>query len=482
MNPGGGFATIELADDQAEVYIGEYVDFDELKFANLRPVPGWNAEVAQEKGRTTALTCPSCGGAVQLRAAGYSMSAVCGSCGVVIDTSRPEVQVIQNADIANRTLAPLLPIGQRGKLFGTDYEVIGFVTREDRESHWSEYLLFNPWQGFRWLVTFEGHWSFIERVPTISDLTSNVIEWKEHVYKFYAKNMATVTGVLGEFYWKVRRGERAEVCDYVAPPHILSKEVYPGLNEFAWSHGIYVEPRLIAEAFGVKLPSSGWGVYLNQPNPYGLHWNEIRLPFFAALCALIFLQAYFVQNRPEVELTSAHFQYQRPPAIPAATTLPSAPPAEPTPLPSTPHFTVTGADQRVTIEVAANVNNSWLDLDLDLVNVKTNASYPAEVEVSYYYGSDSDGPWSEGAQTATVSLPAIPPGEYFLTAEPTADPQLWSTEYSVHVTRGGVYASNLIVMLAAVLFYPAMLLWRRHTFEQERWGDAHGYAWQTTDT
>ena len=399
LNAEGGFASIEISADRVEVYIGEYVDFDDLKLDNLRPVPGWNAEVAEEKNRTTALACPHCGAAVQLRAAGLAMSAVCGSCGVVIDTSRPEVRTIQNADVANRNLAPILPIGQRGRLFGTEYEVIGFVTREDRESNWSEYLLFNPWQGFRWLVTFEGHWSFIERVPTISDLTSNAIEWQDRDYKFYAKNRATVTGVLGEFYWKVRRGEDADVCDYIAPPYILSKETYPGLNEFAWSHGIYVEPRLVADAFGVKDPAGFRPGGLFKPTePLRRPVAGNPPPIFRGSAARSF-SSTFISCKPGRRWNSRIAQFTFPsarggpnrPTIPQIpTTLdPSAASAssEAAKPMTTPHFSLAGPGQRVTIEAGTNVENSWLDLDFTLVNVQTNQSFPAEVEVSYYYGS-----------------------------------------------------------------------------------------------
>ena len=96
--------------------------------------------------------------------------------------------------------------------------------------------------------------------------------------------------------------------------------------------------------------------------------------------------------------------------------------------------------------------------------------------------ADEDGSWSEGAQTATVSLPAIPPGEYFLAVEPTADPQIRSLPFTVSVQAGGIYASNFIVMLGLVLFYPAMLLWRRHTFERERWEDSDSYPWERSDS
>jgi hypothetical protein len=482
LDGGAGFASIELSDGATEVYVGEYASFDELKLTNLRPVPGWNAEVAEEKNRTTALACPACGAAVQLRSVGLAMSAACGSCGAVIDTATPEFQIIQKADGANRHLSPVLPIGQRGKLLGVEYDVIGMMARTDQDSKWSEFLIFNPWQGFRWLVTFEGHWSFVDRVPTISDLKSNAIEWQGRDYKLYARSTASVTGVLGEFYWKVRRGEQADTTDYIAPPYILSKEVYPGLNEFAWSHGVYVEAKVVGEAFAVKDLPSGHGVYLNAPNPFAVRWKEIRLPFFAVLLGLILLQVYFTRLRPEVTVAQAQFIFTRSaPAqltsIPVSADAPATA-AEPVKPYSTPHFFLRGGEQPVTIQAGANVNNSWLDLDLALVNVQTNQSFPAGVELSYYSGADEDGPWSEGSPTASVSLPGIPPGEYFLAIDPDADPQIQSLPFTVRVEAGGVYASNFIVMLGLVMFYPAMLLWRRHTFERERWEDSDSHPWE----
>jgi len=46
---------------------------------------------------------------------------------------------------------------------GVEYACIGFVRRKDWEGYsWQEYLLFNPFAGFRWLVTYDGHWSWVE--------------------------------------------------------------------------------------------------------------------------------------------------------------------------------------------------------------------------------------------------------------------------------------------------------------------------------
>ena len=497
FNGAGGFANIEIDGKKLELFTGEYAQFTALNLTNLRPVPGWNAEIEQEKGKTTALSCPSCGAAVNLRAAGQSMSAVCGSCGAVMDTATQQVQVIQEADAAIRRLQPILPIGQRGKLLGIDCEVIGFVSRTEDSATWFEYLLFNPWLGFQWLVSFQGHWTIVDRLTSAPDEIGDNVQFAGRTYKLFAKGTATVGGVLGEFYWKVQRGEQARVADYIAPPEIISGETYPGLAEVTWSKGRYITPQVVEEAFAVKDLPAPEGVYLNQPNPFIKSWREIRWIFFLSL-PLVFLVWIFSMPK-DVELVTASFEFQRPAAVVAPNTNPLStfpswmnsaankaqerqPAVSPTPSPSatvppeqtfvTPHFELTGAGNRLAIEAKAAVDNSWLDLDIDLVNARTNEIFPAPVEISYYRGQDSDGPWSEGSQTAEVELPAVPEGEYFLTVEPSADAKINRLPFTVRVKSGGVFFGNCIVVVFLVVFYPIMLFWRGFLREKERWSES----------
>jgi hypothetical protein len=118
------------------------------------------------------------------------------------------------------------------------------------------------------------------------------------------------------------------------------------------------------------------------------------------------------------------------------------------------------------------VDNSWLDLDLDLVNAKTNASFSTAIQVSYYHGYDSDGSWTEGSQNASATFAGVPRGEYFLVLEPTGDEKAPEIPCTVRVLSGGVFFGNFIVVLGLVLFYPVMLLWRGARFEKARWDES----------
>jgi hypothetical protein len=275
-------------------------------------------------------------------------------------------------------------------------------------------------------------------------------------------------------------------------------------------------PKVIGDAFAVPDLPAPEGIYLNEPNPYIRKWREIRWIFGLSFATLFLVWAFTIPK--QVKMVEASFVFQRPGRLvvgptPAPFREPAwmetvrkpnadaneilkamaasekaekerAAAATPTPSPSatvsadtqqtfvTPHFQLAGGDQRLEIEATAAVDNGWLDLDIDLVNAKTEQTYPAPLEVSYYHGYDSDGSWSEGSDKASIALPAIPPGEYYLTIEPSAEEKIDRLPFTVRAQSGGVFFGNYLVVLLLVMFYPIMIWWRGVRREKERWSDS----------
>jgi hypothetical protein len=338
-----------------------------------------------------------------------------------------------------------------------DYEVIGFLQRADSESTWSEYLLFNPWHGFEWLVTANGHWSFVHRCPEIADLSSPTIQYAGRQFILYARDKATVTAVLGEFYWKIRLGEKAVLTDYIDPPAVLSKESYPDLQEFTWSMGEYIDPAIVAAAFNVKDIPKPSGLYLNQPNPYIVRWKGVRI--IALLAVVIFtaiqiITASHAKRKVDYDVDLV-FQRDNPDKIVVS-----------------PKFNIEGSQQMVEIEADSRLDNNWLEFDLELVNANTRQVYPASMEIEHYHGFDEDGAWSEGSGNNSVAISAVPPGEYYLTIEPSSDPSTTRMPYHVALSSGGVFWSNYFFGLLLILAYPIYLLLRRSGFENLRWAES----------
>jgi hypothetical protein len=73
----------------------------------------------------------------------------------------------------------------------------------------------------------------------------------------------------------------------------------------------------------------------------------------------------------------------------------------------------------VRITANAPLDNSFADLDIDLINEQNNEVESVSVPIEYYQGSDSDGAWTEGAQTQDATLSSFARGKYTLRVEGT---------------------------------------------------------------
>ncbi|MBV1689471.1 DUF4178 domain-containing protein [Novosphingobium sp. G106] len=123
-----------------------------------------------------SITCPSCGGTIAIKAAGYSVTVACQYCGSVLDVANPDVKVIEEYHQAALSLP--LPLGSRGNLFEVEWEVVGYLSRGDGEANWSEYLLFNPYAGYRWLVHAEGDWQYGTMLFDQPDGDNDSVTWR----------------------------------------------------------------------------------------------------------------------------------------------------------------------------------------------------------------------------------------------------------------------------------------------------------------
>jgi hypothetical protein len=123
--------------------------------------------------KAKSLHCPGCGGPVELRGFGHTLSVVCPQCHAVLDVSSPMVQILQRAQQAQEQAQPKIPLGTRGQIEGVTWEAIGFQVRQivvdDVPYSWDEYLLFNPYHGFRYLSEYDGHWNFIRVLPLVPE-------------------------------------------------------------------------------------------------------------------------------------------------------------------------------------------------------------------------------------------------------------------------------------------------------------------------
>jgi len=228
------------------------------------------------------------------------VTVVCDHCHSILDAQDPRLTILQKFTAAVDEDPPLIPLGTRGKIRGTDYEAVGFQRRtihvDGIPYSWHEYVLFNPYKGFRYLTEYNGHWndtSILRSLPTVNnDVSPATVSYLGETYKHFQTAKAGTSFVLGEFPWQVRVGESSDVSDYVSPPRVISSERTG--KEVTWSMGEYISGRDIWKAFGLQgEPPERIGVYENQPSPLSAETTAIWVAFGGFMVVLFVMMILF---------------------------------------------------------------------------------------------------------------------------------------------------------------------------------------------
>ncbi len=412
-----------------------------------------------------SFNCPGCGAPVVIRGFGTSLSVVCGNCHSVLDAKDPNFAVLQRFQVA-QNIQPLIPLGTRGKVRGEPYEAIGFqvrtITVEGVDYSWDEYLLFNPYKGYRYLTQYQGHWNDVTVLRVLPEVDTSgarpVAKAFGEKFRHFQSCEARTTYVLGEFPWQVRVGDELTACnDYVSPPRILSSETTGA--ETTWSLGEYITGRQVWQAFQLPgSPPAPVGVYENQPSPYGGNIKEVWLVCALFLAALVGVAVFFAAFARNEDVFSGSYHF--------------APHAGGEASFVTDYFELKGRTSNVELSTRTDLSNNWAYFNYALINADTGQAYDFGREVSYYFGSDSDGAWTEGGQKDTAVVPAVPSGRYYLRVEPEMDASASGVGYDITVRRDVPSMSYYLIAALLLLVPPVFLAFRSMGFEQARWRES----------
>ena len=414
------------------------------------------------------LYCPNCGGSITLRTVVHSVNAVCSFCNTILDAQSPTLRIIQLFQ-SKIKYTPLIPLGSRGRWENKSFEVIGYQVRgievEGVLYTWEEYLLFNPYYGYRYLTHYQGHWNFVR---TINEMPQHAmagtkpgVRYGNHTFAHFQTATARTEFVLGEFPWQVRYGETVQSRDYIKPPLMLSAE--ETADEVVWSKGVYTPGSEVWQAFQFKgSPPPPVGIFANQPSKLkapGDYWGT----YFMLLLLMVVPLAFIGLSSPRG--TAFEQTYTFDPNNHGEHSF------------VTPIFDIKGRTSGVDVDIETNLSNNWIAFDFALINEDTGDAFNFGKEVSYYWGSDSDGPWREGSQTATARVASVPPGRYFLRVEPEEDqdnpfPYRPPVTYRLKVERGGARYGWFLVVVFLLLIPPIVQSIRWFSFENRRWAES----------
>ena len=390
-------------------------------------------------------------------------SLTCGYCGSVMDR-HAGYQVLQRyRDSPERPYAPLT-LGMEATLKGVPFAIIGMIRYVSHQSgpgwaesyDWISFQLYSPTHGYGWLTWNKGHYLFSYRTRDMPYpvtprhlMPKSPVRLEGRKFKMFERYAATIDYVEGELTWIAKRGDEVHVVEAIDPPAMFSYE--RGENEIEYSIGEYMEPAEVHAAFGIDPPGRPEGVHPAQPfRPSGLLEALSKIgPIFAGVAILGLFLVLTLGGGREIARHDTGTMTG----------------------PETFPFTVGNADLLLELEITAAVSNSWVYYDVTVSDAATDEPVLGlGKELSFYFGRDSDGRWTEGSQRESALFKVPAPGEYEIEIDPaeasgTAPPLNARLSEQVMVKRYAVIL--LILSVLASLTLP----FARHIFEKRRWAD-----------
>jgi hypothetical protein len=139
-----------------------------------------------------------------------------------------------------------------------------------------------------------------------------------------------------------------------------------------------------------------------------------------------------------------------------------------------PSFVLEGGSAPLTISTRSDVDNSWANLQVALVNEKTNEEIYANKDIEYYHGYTDGENWTEGDTSEEFNICGVSEGKYHIVITPMKAPEdiannfikvnaVWNQPSMWNVWMPILFMGILTVGLYYLSIY----------FEQKRWTESN---------
>ncbi|WP_336962616.1 DUF4178 domain-containing protein [Chryseobacterium contaminans] len=313
---------------------------------------------------------------------------ICSHCHNLITLGQSAQKKIVKKPVEN----VVLEVGRKGILHGTEYWVINIVIKKYGSNiFWREYSLKDRAGNNAYLSESDGHWVFLRPVDFAFKEFKYYAEADGKKYRWYETTPCTVHAASGFFEDKLPFG-LATYKEYVNGTEMISREEYGKSVQFF--KGNHISRAEIKKAFGIlELPyRSGTGIV--QP----FYFNVRQCTNIMAITALLIcvLQLYVVTSRTNKTVfeQSINFADVTDKEVVSKS------------------FVLSGGSAPLKVHAFSDVDNSWANVGLSLVNENTNEVIYASKDIEKYSGYEDGESWSEGSQSEDFNLCGIPAGNY----------------------------------------------------------------------
>jgi hypothetical protein len=400
------------------------------------------------------ITCPKCHAVTKADVTLEVMEFGCPNCHSLISYIKNEKgSAIESYTYNSPDIA--LTIGQKGVFDGKEYVVTAFIVkRVHKIYYWREYILTAADGDQLFLSETDGHWIKLKEVPEKYNtehhpkyLTHNDISMS--LYEYEDTEIAQAAGF---FNYRLPNG-RQRMQEYINPPYILSIEVQG--KDTTCFFGEHISRSEIKKIFGLSTMPYRSGVGIVQP--FGVNLSNMGI-IFSGIAILILVSHLFIYSGRRTEEVINEMIDVNLTSVDKDVVSKS--------------FTLTGGTAPMDVSVQADVNNSWVSVQLALVNEGTGEEVYASKDVEYYSGYEGGEHWSEGSTDDNFSICGVPGGTYHFVITPTKEVN--ESTIAVHVAAKWNPPLLWNVFLPIILMFAVLIItyFISVSFEKKRWADS----------
>jgi hypothetical protein len=424
------------------------------------------------------LTCNNCEKENTLKAFPYTHSYSCIHCGTryFLDTT----QNFKSVNDRNKTDAGTdITLGALGILRGVRYEVIGYAQKEEQNeyrSQWKEYTLYNATEGFAFLSEYNGHWMYVRErgdAPVLPTDAATTLYSNDEGFELFNKYRYEVVNAAGEFPYDAFKNHNNYTKEFIAPPEVWIQEK-SSREGIMWFFGVHINAKEIDTAFGESIIHLPGKVGVGAIEPKGFV-NPLLLGKTALGAVLVLVLIHILTSFTHLHRIISENTFSFNDSTDAIAFVKDK-------------FTLEKWRSNLQFDIAADVDNSWMEVGVTLVNAGDGTEYTFEKGVEYYHGYSEGESWTEGDRNETAYLSKIPAGTYFLQIRASREarhsygsyslPGVAATSttptrsFNMTVTYDTTNNWNLFLCIIPILLWPLIHFFTIRHNENRRWSNS----------
>ncbi|KRD11129.1 hypothetical protein ASE21_05280 [Flavobacterium sp. Root901] len=349
-----------------------------------------------------------------------------------------------------------LSVGDVGFLKGSEYKVTGILFKKTHpEYRWTEFILQNDKSEFIYLSLSDGHWMLLTEMEETFNVKSHplTLEHNNLDYDIYNYSNAIIENAEGFFDFALPQNKIIPVVEYIRPPYMISIEDMEGA-ETAF-YGEYIKKKEISKAFKKNNLPDQYGVGVIQPAKFNL--KDLAVIFCFTALLIITTNWYIYKDQFEQNVFSKTIRFSE---FDNKEITSDA-------------FVLNGGSAPITIKVSTDVNNSWANINVALINEQTNEEIYASKDIEYYYGYTDGESWTEGSNSEEFNICGVKAGKYHLLITPMKAPEdVNNSEMRINVVWNEPSSRNVWIVIIVLITIYLIIRFYSYNFEKERWADS----------